>query len=417
MIGHPLLAVGLLLMLGWWGGRAANAIKLPRISGYLVAGMLLSPSFSNILSRRVIDEDLYIITEIALGIIAYSIGGSLVYERLKRLGKIILWIAISQAVGAFLISAAVLTLALPWLTGLHGPEYQLLSTYLPMALIIGAISVANAPGAALAIIAELRAKGPFTTTFLGVIAIGDGLAIIIFALAATAAHFLINPQAVLGLKMIGGPIAEITLSLVLGGAAGMGLKFMARLVRRREALLMVILGVLFSTSGVAILFELSPLLANMVVGFIIVNLERRQRDFFIVIEQIEETLFGLFFGLAGAYLDLGVIKSAGLLTLAIIICRFSGKQLGVWLGAYLSHAPEIIRKYLGLALFPKAGVTVGLVLVAREIFPQPLVASILVNAVIGSVIINELIAPPLVKHALLRAGEISPTSEPISQEG
>ncbi|MBW1916898.1 MAG: cation:proton antiporter [Deltaproteobacteria bacterium] len=417
MISHPLLAVGLLLILGYWGGRAANAINLPRISGYLVAGMLLSPSFSNILSRRVIDEDLYIITEIALGIIAYSIGGSLVYERLKRLGKIILWISVSQAVGAFLVTAVLLTPALPWLTGLRGPDYQLFATYLPMALIIGAISVATAPGAVLAIIAELRASGPFTTTLLGVIALDDGLAIIFFALAETAAHVLINPEAVSWLRMIVSPVREIGFSLLLGGLAGMGLKFMARLVRRREALFMVILGVLFSTSGVAILLRLSPLLANMVVGFIIVNLERRHHDFFMVIEQIEEPLFGLFFGLAGAHLDLGVFKSAGLLALTIIICRISGKELGAWVGGQISRAPKVIKKYLGLALFPKAGVTVGLVLAAREIFPQPLVASILVGAVIGSVIINELIAPPLVKYALLRADEISHTSKPLSQEG
>ncbi len=275
MVTHPLLAVGLLLILGYWGGRAANALKLPRVSGYLVAGMLLSPSFSNILSRRLIDRDLYIITEMALGIIAYTIGGSLVFERLKRLGKSIVWITLSQAGGAFLLTAAFLIPAMPFLTGLQGSGYDLIGTYLPMALVIGAISVATAPGATLAIITELKASGPFTTTLLGVVALDDGLAIIFFALAGIAAHALINPGAVPWMTMVVVALGEIGFSLLLGILAGMVLKCMARLVRRREALLMVILGTLFSTSGAAALLGLSPLLANMVMGFIIVNLELR----------------------------------------------------------------------------------------------------------------------------------------------
>lgn len=417
MVTQPLLAVGLLLILGWWGGRAANALRFPRVSGYLIAGILLSPSLFNILPRPLINQDLYVITEIALGIIAYSIGGSLILERLKRLRKSILWITVSQAIGAFLITVVFLIPTLPYLTGLQGLEYDLLGTYLPMALIIGAISVATAPAAVLAIISEVKASGPFTTTLLGVIALDDGLAIIFFALAGSAAHVLINPGTVSWIKMAGGAVAEIGFSLLLGGLAGIGLKLMARLVRRREALLMVILGVIFFTSGVALSLNLSPLLANMLVGFIIVNLEPRHHDFFLVVEQIEEPLFGLFFGLAGAHLDLGVLKSAGLLALVIIIGRMSGKQLGTWTGAKISHAPRVIKKYLGLGLFPKAGVTVGLVLVAQEIFPQPLIPSILVNAVIGSVILNELIAPPLVKYALLKAGEISGIGEaPVTEE-
>lgn len=411
MVTHPILAVGILLILGYWGGRIANSVKLPRISGYVVVGMLLSPSFSNILSHRLIDEDLYIITEMALGIIAYSIGGSLVYNRLKRLGKSILWITFFQAFGAFSLTTAFLIPTMPFLTGLLGPEYDLPGTYLPMALVIGAISVATAPAAVLAIIAELKARGPFTSTLLGIIALGEGLAIIIFSLAATAAHVLIDPGATSLIKMLGEAVAEIVLSFLLGILAGMVLKLMARHVRRREAILMLILGVLFSTIGVAALIGISSLLASTIVGFIIVNWERRHHDFFLVVERIEEPLFGLFFGLAGAHIDLGLLKSAGLLAIAIVIVRITGKQFGTWAGAKISRAPKNVRSYLGLGLFPKAGVTIGLVLMAEEIFPLPLVANILVNAVIGSVIINELIAPPLVKYALLKAGEARTTED------
>jgi Kef-type K+ transport system membrane component KefB len=212
--------------------------------------------------------------------------------------------------------------------------------------------------------------------------------------------------------MLGEAVAEIGFSLLLGALAGIVLKYTASMVRRREALLMVILGAVFCTSGIAASLNISPLLPNMVLGFIIVNLHRGRHDLFLVVEQIEEPLFGLFFALAGARIDLGVLKSAGLLALAILAARMSGKQLGTWVGAKISNTPRNVGKYLGLGLFPQAGVTIGLVLIAEEIFPATPVASILVNAIIGSVIINELIAPPLLKYALLKAGE-----SPIAEEG
>lgn len=404
MINQPLIAVGLLLLLGWWGGRAANALQLPRVSGYLVTGMLVSPSLTGLFSRQVIVKDFAILTDIALGVIAYSIGGSLVYSRLKRLGKNILWITISQGVGAFLLTMIVLLPTLSWLSRFYGPEYTFWDTHLPMALIIGAISLATAPGAVLAIISELQASGPFTTILLGVIALDDGLAIIFYALAATLAQVLVNSTGTSWINTVGWPFLEITLSVLLGVLAGGYLKFMGRLIRRREALLMVILGTVFLVCGVAKLLHLSALLANMVLGFFVVNLERRHQDFFLVVEQIEEPLFGLFFCLAGAHLELQAFLSAGFLIPLIMVGRMAGKQLGAWVGAAVSHAPETVKRYLGLGLLPKAGVTVGLVLIAQEIFPPP-VASLLLNAVIGSVILNELFAPPLVKYALVKAGE------------
>lgn len=403
MITNPLLAVGLLLLVGYWGGRGANLINLPRISGYLVAGILLSPSLTHVFSQQLINRDLHVVTEIALGLIAYTIGGSLVIERIRHLGTIIIWITLTQAGGAFIVTAGFLLPTLPLLTRFDSPADPFLATHLPLALVIGAISVATAPGAVLAIISELKVKGTFTSILLGIIALDDGLAVVFFALASAVAHTLIHPGTAAWWAPLGEALTEIGLSVLLGILAGLLLKATAMVVRRREALLMVILGVILSTVGAAVTLHLSPLLAAMVVGFVIVNLERFHRDFFTVTEQIEEPIYGLFFALAGAHIDLAVFKSAGLLAMAILIYRMLGKQSGTWLGARWAKAPEAVQRYLGLALFPQAGVTVGLVLLARDIFADPAVADILVNAVIGAVIINELIAPPLVKYALLNA--------------
>jgi Kef-type K+ transport system membrane component KefB len=353
------------------------------------------------------------VTEMALGIIAYLIGGSLILERMHHLGRSILWITFSQALAAFLFTALFLVPAIPFLTGLSGSEYGLANTYLPLAIVIGAISVATAPGAILAIVSELRASGPFTSILLGIIALDDGLALIFFALASAAAHALIHPDTVPMTQMLTTAVTEIAFSVFLGVIAGVILKYTARRVRRREALLMVILGIILITVGTAAQFHISPLLASMVVGFVIVNTEKRHRDFFLVVEQIEEPLFGLFFGLAGAHVDPGVFKSAGLLAVAILVVRMIGKHLGTWGGAMLSGSPAEVRNYLGLALFPQAGVTVGLVLIAQEIFHLEVVANILVNAVIGSVIINELISPPLVKYALTKVRETPAAREKV----
>ena len=265
--------------------------------------------------------------------------------------------------------------------------------------------MATASSPLLAIITELKASGPFTTILLGVTAISYGLAIIFFALATATADILIHPGAVFSIKILVEVVAEIVFSLLLGISAAIVLKIIARLVLRREALLMVILGILLSVSGIASLLNLSPLLANMVVGFIIVNVERRRHDFFLVVEQIQEPLFGLFFGLAGAHINLGILKASGSLTLSILIIRMVGKQLGAWIGTRVTQAPKNVKKYLGLALFPKANLAMGLVLIGTEVFPQPVVSSFLVNVVVGSVIISQLIGLPLVKYALQKAGE------------
>lgn len=405
MITHCMLAVGILLIWSYFGGRAANAVKLPRVCGYLLAGMLLGPSFTNILSCKLIDEDLIIITEIALAIIAYSIGGSLSLQTLKRLKKHILWITVTQALCTFLLTTSILTFAMPFLTSLDRADYGLRDTHFPLALIIGAISIATASGAILAVIAELKAAGPFTSALLGVVALSYGLTIVFFTLAGTINQFLLNSGTSSCFAMLGKSLAEVAISMAFGVLCGVALMFIGRLVRRREALLMVVLGSLLCTGGMAKILNLSPLLANMAVGFMIANLESRHRDYFLVLEQIEEPLFGLFFGLAGAHIDIAVLESAGFLSLATVVVRMCGKQIGSWGGAMISQAPKTMEKYLGLALFPQAGWTVGLVILAQETTPLTEVFNILLNAVVGSVIISQLIGLPLVKYALVKAGE------------
>jgi len=184
-----LLAIGVMITVGVLGGVLSNRIKFPRVTGYIVVGVLLSPSALNLISRATIDN-LDIITHVALGIVAYLIGASLRLEPIRRLGRSIAWITPSQSLGAWLVvSLTVAFLASPILAV---PGATFMSDYLPMALVIGAIASATAPAVTMAVIREFKAKGPLTTTLLAVVALDDAIAVIGFAVAVGIAQSLVS---------------------------------------------------------------------------------------------------------------------------------------------------------------------------------------------------------------------------------
>ena len=406
---HPLIYIGLLLLLSYSGGRVANYLKAPRVTGYLVIGMLLSPSILGLFHEKLVKEELTLITDIALAIIAFSIGGSLDLAKLRRLGRHILWVTFTQAFSAFLVGTIALALFFYVIHGLRAIPPSFWTLYFPMAFVIGAICAATAPAAILALVHEYRSKGPFTSILLGVIALDDALTILLYAFAITIAQSLMNHEAITWENFLLSPSFSILISLSIGGVLGVSLRKLIHFVTRREAMIGVMLGSIFLASGLAISFEASPLLANMMLGFVVTNFVGHHEDLFAVVESIEEPIFGMFFTLAGAHLDLRVMQTAGWLALLITLGRFAGKLLGSRFGARVSQAPEAVKKYLGLALLPTAGVTVGLVLEAKEIFSSTHLSELMVNAVLGSVIINELVTPFFVRFALTKAGEAKGT--------
>ncbi len=402
---HPLVYLGLLLLLSYLGGEVATYCRVPRVTGYLVIGMLLSPSALGIFHERLIKEELSPITDIALSVIAFSIGGSLELATLRRLGKHIMWITLTQGVGAFLVATAVLALFFPIVFGEGYASPSFWSVYAPVAVVIGAICAATAPAAILAIVHEYRAKGPFTTILLGVVALDDALTIVLYAFALTVAGTLINHEPFAWQNLLVTPSLLLLVSLAIGGGVGVGFRSLMPFVPRREALLGLIMRLIFLASGLAMTLEASPLLANMMFGFVVANFVGQHKDLFAIVEGLEEAIFGMFFALAGAHFDLQVLESAGWLALLISLGRFSGKMLGSHLGARLSHAPNSVKKYLGLALLPTAGVTVGLVFDSMDVLGHTRLADVILNGVLGSVILNELVTPFLVRFTLFRAGE------------
>jgi len=402
---HPLIYIGLLLLLSYIGGKLANRLNIPRVSGYLVMGMVMSPSVLGLFHEKLVKEDLSLITDIALAIIAFSIGGSLHIAQLKRLGRQIAWINLTEATGAFFLTTTILSLFYYLIYGGNGNSSPYWNAYFPMALVIGGICAATAPAAVLAIVHEYQAKGPLTTILLGVLALDDAMAILFYGFASVAAHSLILQETISFQTLLLIPTLSILLAVIAGGAVGTILGWLIRFTKRKGPLLGIIIGAIFLSSGLSSSIQAPALLANMTLGFVITNFVHHHEDLFSVVEKIEEPIFGMFFTLAGAHLDLGIMKAAGWLALLITLSRFAGKFLGCRLGARISHAPQAVRKYLGISLLPTAGVTVGLVLEAKSVFGGSQITELMVNAVLGSVFINELLTPFFVRFSLSKAGE------------
>jgi len=393
-----ILAVGIMIVLGFLGGLASEKLKFPMITGYIIIGVLLSPSLLNVIPRETVGE-LDIITDLALGIIAYLIGGSLHWEDLRKLAKNIIWIVPLESLGSWFL----VTLVLASLGSLIMPNETFWQTYFPMAFIIGAISCATAPAATMAIISEYRAKGPFTTTLLAVVGLDDAIAVIAFAIASGISRPLVNTaESISFYQMVGIPLLYIFVSVAIGVVFAIVLIYMIKLARTRELLLVVVFGIILLCTGVTSYMGFSLILANMVAGFIIVNKVKRM-EMFLVMEEIGDVVYVIFFVLAGLHFDLSVMKFAGILALLIVLARCLGKYTGVRVGAGISHAPDNVKKYLGFTLLPTAGVAVGLVLLASMEFPT--FGVVMLNAVLASTIINELIAPPLSKYAIFKSGE------------
>lgn len=397
---HPLLPLGILLIAGYLVSQAANYFRLPRITGYLVAGIALSPSFTNILDRLQVEVLLDFVSTLALAVIAFSIGGSLQMSSVRLLAKPILWITLCQAVGAMFFASLTIYAAGYFFPALRaGGSGQFFSTV----FIMGAISAATAPAAVLAVIHELLARGPLTTTLLGVVALDDALTIILFSGTVSVAGYILDlGPANMGLLH---GFLEIAGALVLGAVVGVILPYIIAHRQRAEVNLVVMFGAVFLIAGVAIQAGFSPLLANMTMGFVMVNRKRGGDDLFHQLATFEEPLYCLFFALAGARFDISVFTTAAFIGIALMLGRFTGKLTGTIVGAQISHAPPVVRKYLGMTLLPKAGLSLGLVFLARP-FLAAETYEVLLNAMLVSVIINELIAPPMVKWALSRADEI-----------
>ncbi|UCG39420.1 MAG: cation:proton antiporter, partial [bacterium] len=359
------------------------------VTGYIVAGLVLSPSLLNVISPASI-ERLEFINSLALSLIAITVGGKLDLADLKGHFRAILTVSLMQTLLVGLGTFAALIL---------------LDVGPAVALILAATALATAPAAVMAVVEETRARGPFTNLLLAVVAISNVLAVMVFGFTLAAVP-LMEGSTGLSLALTRAPLASLGGSLLLGGVIGLILSRVAPRARNRQELLIIILGTAFLTSELArVGLRFSPLLINITIGFALVNLCPVKDRLFEAIEGVELPLYITFFTLQGAHLDVGALGEVGLVGIAYILARGASKIAGAWAGALTGRASDKARRYLGPALLPQAGIAIGMCVAVQQEPSCSFFSSLVTTVVLASVLVNELVGPVAVKVCLVRAGE------------
>ena len=400
------LVVGLVLLIGRLGGRASSRLRAPMVVGYLLVGVLLGRSLLNIISIES-TERLELVTDLGLGLVAFMIGTELSRRVIRRLGRKLIVIMVSESVMAFIVVAGLVWGLASWLLPAAGLAVA-------GALILGAMAPASAPAGTVAVIQEYKARGPLTTLLLGVVGLDDAFAIMIYAFAAAIAKVVLSAKHVTFSSVIAGPCLEILGGLAVGAAVGVVLHSLVRRSRDRPDVLVYTLGAILLATGLANAMGLSLILANLAVGAVVANISTRAAErAYRAVEQITAPIYALFFVVAGAHLDLRLFAALGLLGLVYILGRSAGLIGGAWLGASLSGAEPNVRRYLGLGILSQAGVAVGLALTVANEFRAPeygplgkQLAELTINTIAATTIVFEILGPITTKIALSKAGEI-----------
>ena len=419
-----LLKVALVLAVGFVGALIARKLKLPNVSGYLVLGLLLGPSLGLIFKdfKGVITvEDntaLEFISELALAFIAFSIGSEFALKNIKKLGKEIFTLTTLEVVGAVLV----VFLALFFL-----PKPDVIQTgYHPFAkeniafgMILASMSVATAPAATIMVIRQYRAYGAVTKTILPVTALDDIFGIVVFGFFIAIAKILV-PQGATNvplLLMFLSPFIEVFGSVLIGALFGLILSKLAnKFDRLRDDMQVLALLTVFMTVSLTNIVNhylhdygigFSQLLINIAVGSMVANVAKKPERSYGALNDMTTPFYIIFFTLAGASLDLSLLGADRLIliiTLVYILARGGGKILGIYVGARIAKSSPTIRKFLGIALLPQGGVSIGLlVIVAVQMKTfYPIIATIIML----SILVYETFGPIFAKFSLQKAGEL-----------
>jgi Kef-type K+ transport system membrane component KefB len=394
---NVLAVIGFIIAVSFLGSKLFQRVGVPQVVGFIVIGVILGPSALNAVPLELSDQ-LIFISEIALGLIGFDIGSHLLLGELRQLGRSIFFILIFEAIGTFLLVTA----------GIY-----LITQSLYTALIFGALASATAPAATVDVLAEYDAKGPLTTSLLAVVGMDDALALVLYSVAAALAESLLahsGPPSLLQIAEL--PLIEIGGSLVLG--AGMGFlleRIMCRMKVQHDAMAISI-GFVLVGVGLSQAFGFSLILTTMILGMVVVNIcPEHGRHIRYTIEQAGPVIYVLFFTLVGARFQLSLLPSMGLLGLAYILLRSSGKFFGAWLGGTLGKAEPAVRNNLGLGLLSQAGVAIGLALASASRFSGygqegQALGALIINVITATTFVVQIVGPICVKLAISRAGEI-----------
>lgn len=388
-----LIALGGILLLGLITSFLGRRTFLPRVTLLLILGITIGKDGLDIIPS-VFSDKFGIIAEMALLMVGFLLGGKLTRDSLGDLMSHVLWISIS--------AAAITTLVVGLGLALYGVPTEI-------AIVLGCIASATAPAAILDIVTESEYKGRFKNLLLSIVALDDAWALVLFGVGIAVASVVYdgsvdNSSVIISIKHIGG---AVFLGLIIGVPAA----YLTGRLKPGQPILSEALGIVFVCGGLALWFDVSYLIASMVLGATIANIARHHEYPFHAIEGIEEQFMVIFFVLAGASLEIRLVFEIGMLGTIYIALRSIGKVLGARIGSELARADQTTKNWMGVALLPQAGVAIGMALVAGSYFPAH--SQFLLSVVISSTIIFELIGPVLTRMALRRA-EVDQPIQPNS---
>jgi len=372
------------MLLGLLGGKGVKFLRLPKVSGYLLVGIVIGPSVLALLTRETV-SGIILINDIALGLIMFNIGAVFEINHFRQVGAKIAWLTVAQSLGCFLVTTV----------GLLAVGMDLFT-----ASLLGTIGIATAPAAVLLVIREYDARGQFTDTLLSVVAASNVICILAFELVFSLGHIGS------GLGVVGGvvrPFYEFFGSLLVGGVVGYVISRWEEHIDDQAELLMIIVASIMLVAGIAHTLRLQPLLATLFMGAVTNNLSPMHRLVYVEMKQVEQPLYIAFFVLAGASLHLELLPSLGAVGLVYLVGRVVGKTIGIWGISKIKGYAKSTRDYLGPGMIVQAGVAIGLIDTVNRISPD--IGKVITPVILATVLIYETVGPPVIRYVLFRAGE------------
>ena len=400
----PILLYGLIIIAGYIAGIIAEKASLPRVTGYLLVGVLLNPQVTTIIPEGFI-ENTQFVTNVSLAFITFSVGGTLKLSKLKRMGKMILLITFFEAEFAFIVVAVGFYFLFPLL----GIDSSLAVYSLPIGLLLGSLACPTDPSATLAVKHEYKAEGEVASTILGVAAFDDIMGILNYSIFVALAAVMMSGGEFHLFEALKEPGMSIGGAILLGSLMGTVFNLTTAVAHKITdgVLILLIFGFLMLSFGIAQLTGVDSLLTTMVMGIAIVNFNKQEEKIFRILESYtEELIFVLFFVISSMHLNFAVVSSSYWLILIFIIMRAAGKFAGTFTGATLVKAPHKVRRFTAGGLLPQGGIVIGLALMIKQNGSFGSIADMIISVVIGATIIHEIIGPVFAKLVLKRAGEI-----------
>jgi len=384
-----ILSIAIILLAGFLCSRVTRKLHFPNVSGYIISGILIGPCVLHLIPFEIV-QGMDFMTDIALAFIAFGVGKYFRKDALLKQGGKILTITIFEALtaGACITIAMVTFFHLPW----------------SFSLLLGAIGCATAPASTIMTIRQYHAKGNFVDTILQVTALDDAVALIAFSVCTALVEFMHSDQ-VLEWSLILLPILWNVLAVGLAVLLAWVLNHIISEKRSSDHRLVLVIAIILSLTGICSCFAISPLLSCMVLGAVYINLSGN-KDLFRQVNGFTPPITLLFFVLSGMRLDLRTLVSCGLIGIVYFFARILGKAVGAWTGASLSHASTSVRQYLGLALIPQAGVSIGLAILGQRLLPSA-EGTMLSLIILSSAVLYEMIGPACAKLSLKLSDSIA----------